>query len=145
MLLAPGFPDRAFLIVIVFSGITLGGILTQCDIKLPAVARRNPVLFTGFLLLLVSFSFLDASRNIVGIYLKWQNRIEYITVEKAKENLDVEVKAPIPATNKHAAAYGLDDVIDDETDWPNTSIAHYFGLKSIKRLDSNEPWESTLW
>ncbi|MDR2793534.1 MAG: DUF6056 family protein [Treponema sp.] len=144
MVLSPTLPDRAFLILFVFSVITLGNILGQYDIPLPAIVVRNKYIIVSLLLLSLFFSVISAGKNIVGIYLKWQNRIEYILSEKEKGNLDVEVKAPIPAIDRHAALYGLGDVLDDKDDWHNTSIAEYFGLRSIKRLDSNEPWES-LW
>ncbi|MDR1863283.1 MAG: DUF6056 family protein, partial [Treponema sp.] len=80
----------------------------------------------------------------LGIYLRWEKRIEYIMEEKERGNMDIEVKAPIPATDKHAALYGLLDIIDDPNVWPNTAIAEYFGLRSIKRLNNDEPWES-MW
>ncbi|GHV73309.1 hypothetical protein AGMMS49940_06110 [Spirochaetia bacterium] len=51
------------------------------------------------------------------------------------------MKAPIPATNKHTSLYGLSDVLDDASGWPNTSISEYFGIHSIKGIDNGEPWE----
>jgi hypothetical protein len=80
-----------------------------------------------------------AGRNITGIYLKWQNRTAYILQEKAAGNLDVAVQAPIPATDRHAALYGLTDISDNKNEWPNTDIAHYFGLQSIQK--SEKPLE----
>jgi hypothetical protein len=144
MMLSPGFPDRAFMIVLVFSGITLGSIIIQYEIVIPKIVMRNAVILCIPLTIFFSFSILKASRNILGIYLKWEKRIEYIMAEKERGNMDIEVKAPIPVTDKHAALYGLRDIVDDPNDWPNTSIAEYFGLRSIKRLDNDEPWES-IW
>jgi hypothetical protein len=138
MLASPGFPDRAFLSVVVFSGITLGNILLQVEI--PEIIKRNAVIFIFLAVAGISFSVLTASKNIMGIYLKWQNRKEYILAEREKGNLDITVKAPIPARDRHTALYGLTDILDDKDEWPNTSIAEYFGLRSIRGLDTGDPW-----
>lgn len=138
MLASPSFPDRAFLSVVVFSAITLGSILLQVEI--PEIIKRNVVIFIFLALAGVSFSVLTAGKNIMGIYLKWQNRKEYILSEKEKGNLDITVKAPIPARDRHAALYGLADILDDKDLWPNTSVAQYFGLRSIQGLDTGDPW-----
>jgi hypothetical protein len=141
MVLSPGFPDRAFFIVTVFSVITLGNILTQAELRMPEIIERNIVVLVASVIICLSVSFLDTSKKIIGVYLRWYDRIEYILTEKEKGNLEIEVN-PIEATEKHVASYGLSDILTDENDWPNTSIAFYFGLKSIKSND--EPME-TLW
>lgn len=138
MLVSPSFPDRAFLPVVVFSGIALGNILLQ--IEIPEIIKRNAIIFIFLAVTGISFSALKAGKNIMGIYLKWQNRIEYILAEKEKGNLDITVKAPIPARDRHAALYGLADILDDKNEWPNTAIAKYFGLHSIQGLDTDDPW-----
>jgi hypothetical protein len=140
MVLSPRFPDRAFLIVLVFALITLGNVLMQFELRVPALVKRNRVLIFCLLLPVFSSSILKASKNIMGIYIRWQNRIEYITAEKDRGNLDVEVKAPILATDRHAALYGLGDLLDNPAKWPNTSIAEYFGLNSLKGLYNEEPF-----
>ena len=139
MLLSPTFPDRAFLIVIVFSIITLGNILRQVEI--PDIIKRNIVFIAVLTVLCMSVSFLDASKKTMGVYLRWYDRVEYILAEKEKGNLDIELN-PIEAKNKHVALYGLSDIYSDEIEWPNTSIATYFGLKTIK---SNDKPMETLW
>jgi hypothetical protein len=144
MVLSPGFPDRAFLIVLVFALIALGTIVTQFKPQVPTMIKRNRILIVCLLSLWLSASALEAGKNIVGVYIKWQNRVEYITAEKDRGNLDVEVKAPIPVSNRHSALYGLTDLLNDPAEWPNTSIAEYFGLNSIKGLYNDEQWES-LW
>jgi hypothetical protein len=144
MIFSPYFPDRAFLIVLVFAGITLGSVLTQFEIQIPAIIKRNIYCIVILLLLGFSFSVLKAGKNIVGIYLRWQSRVEYITAERDRGNLDVEVKAPIPTGDRHAALYGLSDLMDNPNGWPNVSVAEYFGLRSIKKSDDESPWES-LW
>ncbi|MDR0527944.1 MAG: DUF6056 family protein [Spirochaetaceae bacterium] len=138
MMLAPVFPDRSFLPVTVFSGITLGTVISRFKIQVPAMVQRNYSFIVCLLILAITPFFVMAFKNIAGIHFKWQNRIDYILSEKEKGNLDVEVKAPIPATDRHAALYGLSDISDDENDWPNTSIAEYFGLRKIKKSQATD-------
>ena len=56
------------------------------------------------------------------------------TIEKCKENdiLDVEIPVFTPYT-KYSPSYGLKYLDTEEADtWPNSSMAAYFGVKSIK-------------
>ena len=140
MLLSPSFSDRTFLIMIVFWCITLGSLLVQHKQKIPELLVRNagPVLIS--LVIIFSSSVFFGAKNIGGVYLKWQDRIRYIEAEKEKGNFDIEVKAPIPATNRHTACFRLDDITNDTNFWRNADIAAYFGLNSIKKLDDDTPW-----
>jgi len=142
MLLAPGFPDRAFIIVTVFSTIALGNILMNIHMKIPGIIKRNRNIISALIVLLVAFSFFDACTDVLRIYFRWYDRVENILVEKEKGNLEVEVK-PIMAVDKHTASYGLMDVMDDKNIWPNTSIANYFGLKSI--IKNGDDKGDSLW
>ena len=142
MLLSPSFPPRSFFIVIVFGGIALGNILLQTEIKLPEIIKRNMNAIVICSLIAFSFSVLNSSRNFIGVYLEWNNRVKYIEAEKAKGNFDIELKAPIPVWDKHVASYGLRDISHNKDEWPNTDIAKYFGLSSIKKIDSE--WE-VMW
>jgi hypothetical protein len=143
MLLSPSFPPRSFFIVILFAGIALGNILLQSEIKLPEIIKRNATTIVICCLIGFSFSFLNTSRNIIGVYMEWNKRVKYIEEEKAKGNFDVELRAPIPVWDKHVASHGLRDIINNKDEWPNTSIAEYFGLSSIKKTDSDN-WE-VMW
>ena len=143
MLLSPSFPPRAFFIVIVFAGIALGNILLQTEIKLPEIIKRNATAIAICCLIGFSFSFLNSSRNIIGVYMEWNRRVKHIEEEKTKGNFDVEVRAPIPVWDKHVASYNLRDIIHDKDEWPNNTIAEYFGLHSIKKTDSDN-WEA-MW
>jgi len=142
MLLSPTFPPRSFFIVIVFGGITLGHILFQTEIKLPEIIKRNMNAIVICCLISFSFSILNSSRNFIGVYLEWNNRIKHIEAEKAKGNLDVELRAPIPVWDKHVASYGLQDLSHDKNGWPNQDVAKYYGLSSVKKIDGE--WE-TMW
>jgi hypothetical protein len=65
MLLSPVFPDRAFLIVLVFSVITLGNVLVQMKLKLPIIIKRNAGVLIIMVLIPLASSFFDASIAIV--------------------------------------------------------------------------------
>jgi hypothetical protein len=141
MLLAPEFPPRAFLIVLVFSIITLGNVLLQIELKLPNIIKRNAAFILIIVLIPSVYSFFNASKSIVGVYLRWYDRIEYILAEKEKSNLEIEIRLIIP-TDKHVAMYGLLDIMPDENDFVNQFKAEYFGIKSIKTNDEHPLGES---
>jgi hypothetical protein len=78
---------------------------------------------------------------MVGVYLKWKSRAEYILEQKARGNLDIVVKAPIPVHDRHVALYGIADVdIGKKDGWLNVSIARYFGVNSIDGVENDDPW-----
>ncbi|MCL2186379.1 MAG: DUF6056 family protein [Treponema sp.] len=139
MILSPYFPERSFLIIFIFAFIVMGNILKKLEFKLPDFVRKNIHIIAVIGFLLLSFSFIDSSRRVVGVYFRWYDRIEYILSEKEKNNLDIEVR-PISATDKHVSLYGVVDLTNDENDWPNTFIASHYGINTIK--SNNEPMES---
>ena len=144
MVLSPYFPDRAFLIVTVFSVITLGSILTQMEFRVPEIIKRNIALLAVVVLIGLSPSFYNASMEIMRLYLRWYDRVEIIIAEKGKDNLDVEVSSfyPFYPKGRHVVLSEFDDITPDENHWFNTEIARYFGLKSIK---SNDVPIEPLW
>jgi hypothetical protein len=142
MLLSPSFPPRSFFIVIIFGGIALGHILSQTEIKLPEIIKRNINAVVICSLIAFSFSVLNSSRNFIGVYLEWSNRIKHIEAEKAKGNFDIELRGPIPVWDRHVALHGLRDLSHDKEAWPNIDIAKYFGLSSVKKID--DEWE-VMW
>jgi hypothetical protein len=139
MFFFPDFPDRAFWGIVVLLVIILGNILRQTETS--DIVKRNTVILAALVVICLSVSFLNASKKILGVYLRWYDRVEYILAEKEKGNLEIEV-SPIKATDRHIASYGLSDIYSDENIWPNTITARYFGLKSIK---SNDELMENLW
>ena len=61
----------------------------------------------------------------------WSNRIETIEKEKEEGNKKITLE-PYYTSNSKNPIYGLSDITEDAKVWPNTSIAQYYGLKSIK-------------
>ena len=140
MLLSPIFPDRVFLVVLVFSVITLGSVLVQMELQLSNIIKRNMAIMIIFVILIPSaYSFITVSRSIIGVYLRWYDRLEYILAEKEKGNLEIIVR-PIFETNRHIF---FPDINENKNIGYNTSIPMYFGLKSIKT--NNEILWLSLW
>jgi hypothetical protein len=138
MILSPPFPERAFFIVIVFLTIALLSLVNQAGTG--KVIKRNILIFTVIVFIFFSFSFLLAGKNIMGIYLKSLERSRYILTQKEKNITDVEVKAPIPAVDKHAALYGLSDIGENPDFWLNVAAASYYNLKSIRGIEDDKSW-----
>jgi len=126
-------PGRIFFMVIILAVIVLGTVLTHLD-KLTIRLSKKHMVFFGFVVLIAtSYSFLNASRSIIGLHLRWQSRIEYIYTEKQNGNLNLVVK-PIRADSKHAAQNLLCDVRNDKDYWVNQSVARYFGIETIQSV-----------
>ncbi|GHV89641.1 hypothetical protein AGMMS50268_01440 [Spirochaetia bacterium] len=91
-------------------------------------------------LLFFGWSFIIASKNVFGIYQKWEKRSQYIITQKENGNTNITVKAPIPAPDKHTALFGMVDLLPDSEIWPNTDIAKYYGIELITGEENKEPW-----
>ncbi|MCL2441297.1 MAG: DUF6056 family protein [Treponema sp.] len=131
MILSPSFPRRAFFIVTVFSVISLFHIFSQRELKIP---KKTLIVFSVLMLTLFSYSLVNPTRGILGVYLRWHERIEYIYSEKNNGNLDIEVPL-IPSRNKYNALDRLSDISGNSEHWPNNDIAEYYGINSISAND----------
>jgi hypothetical protein len=132
MILSPGFPSRAYFIIIVFSIISFYQILLQRNIILAKFNKIIKVILSILFIFIASNSLIYATRGVIGVYIRWHDRIEYIESEINSNNFDLEVPL-IPSRNKFNALYELSDLKESRSEWPNTSIASYFGLNSISR------------
>jgi len=77
---SPGFPDHAFWFIVVLLGIILGNILRQIEIS--DIVKRNTIIFAALVVICLPVSFLNTSKKILGVYLRWYDRVEYILAEK---------------------------------------------------------------
>jgi hypothetical protein len=132
MVLSPTFPPRAYFIIIVFSIISFYQIFLQREYIFPKLNKITKILFLLLLIFIIFSSLINRTRRIIGVYIRWYERIEYINSEMSKNNFDLEVPL-IPSRNKYNALYGLIDLNGDENKnkKPNTSIARFFDLNSI--------------
>ena len=133
MVLSPEFPPRAYFIIIVFSVISFFQILAQRKYVLPEINKVFKIaLITIFVFISVN-SLIEATKGIIGVYIRWYDRIEYIYSEKSKNNFNLKVPA-IHSKNKYNAFNGQSDLNVEIHDHPNTVIAAYFGLESISEV-----------
>jgi len=142
MIFSPFFPPRAFLIVIVFSGITLGNILfLKSNEIMEKIMKKNTIVIATVICCLIgcSISFLDSSRHFITAYMEWNKVIKCIQEEKAKGNFDIELRSSVPYAvsdkHVHTSPDGLGYISHNKDEGLNTDIAKYFGLSSIKKLE----------
>jgi hypothetical protein len=141
MILTPFFPPRAIMMGIVLSCVNFLYLFFQMDIKITFPYEKVVYLAYIFLFLFCINSILIAGKNTFGIYQKWQKRDKYILTERETGNLNISVKAPIPAEDRHTALYGLDDLHMNTTEsWLNRPIAQYYRINSIQGVITQDPW-----
>lgn len=130
MVLSPTFPERAWFGVIVFFLIACLDLIynLQSIYKPYKVTLITAVIIISFLYLP---EYITTGKEILELNRVWSFRIEYIEKEKAKGNTDIEIGS-YSSQNKHNPVYGLSDISTNKEDWPNTDIAKYFQIKSIK-------------
>ena len=134
MVLSPVFPLRVYFIVYVFGVIALGNILGQMQLSMPGIIKRNFPIIIICAMLFLSFSFLQAGRNIVGTYIRWYDFIVNIQTETKNGNYIIEAN-PFAIPLKHNATYGIDDVFKNLDYWLNVVASRYFGIESIIGVD----------
>ncbi|WP_255947425.1 DUF6056 family protein [Brucepastera parasyntrophica] len=138
MLISPIFPERAFFFPVVMFSIVLLSLFREIS-ESEKIKRNIPAIM---IFASVSFfiSFIFAGKNIYGIYAKWEKRSQYIITQKENNILEIELKTPIPAVDRHAALYGLVDISEDQNELPNDSVALYFGVNSIRATEEGNEW-----
>jgi hypothetical protein len=89
---------------------------------------------TSYIVLVFAFlpSFIDGVNSIFGGYLFSAAREHYILQEKAKGNLNISVKTPIPAIDSHSGLYGGIDVQTDSTSSDSRNRLYYYTHNSAK-------------
>ncbi|MDR2480562.1 MAG: DUF6056 family protein [Treponema sp.] len=145
MAASPEFPPRASFTGLIFLYIILINLVVQ--IRVPEKTKASLPALAVVLLLVFGYSFANAAKDIFQVHLLWKKRIAYILSQKEKGILDVEIAEPIPtaATYGGKVAYQANkymargnDIATDPSQWPNTAIAFYFGLKSIRGIDNGD-------
>ncbi|GHT91545.1 hypothetical protein FACS1894140_2330 [Spirochaetia bacterium] len=138
MIVSPEFPPRTSFSGVVFFCVMLLYLASKLTIS-EQIKKNIPAVY-AVALIAFSFSFADAAKDILEIHTKWKHRIEYIESQKKKGNLDIEITEPIPTStrlgNKYAAR--ANDITTNANRWPNTSVARYFGINSIRGIDNGD-------
>ncbi len=129
MIMSPTFPDRAMLLGIVFFIISLLKLYEEVD-KSVDFKKTECIAVISLSCLVLPVSLYKAARNIYHFNAGWKQRIAYINEQKEQGNLNVTVPI-IKLINPHVSGYDLIDLSKDPNEFPNPSIANYFGLESI--------------
>lgn len=130
MILSPTFPERAWTGVIIFLVIAAGCLLY--DLEKINKAFKFIIIDACIILFIIYIGqYISAGIDINNLRNTWESRIEIINKEKNKGNKNVVID-PFTTWNTKNPIYGLSDISTDSKVWPNTSIAKYYGLKSIK-------------
>ena len=129
LIFAEYVPERCMAFaVVLFTAATINILKELFDSDLYIFARCiSAVILTA----MIYFVFIGTN-DIYSSYCFSKENNE--TIEKCKENdiLDVEIPVFTPYT-KYSPSYGLKYLDTEDTDtWPNSSMAAYFGVKSIK-------------
>lgn len=130
MVLSPTFPERAWFGVIVFLLIAC----LQLIYNIQSIYKPYKVTLVVTVIIISFFyipQYIITGREILELNRIWNFRVEYIRNEKSNGNMEIEVGS-YSSQNKHNPVYGLSDISSNKEDWPNTDIAKYFQIKSIK-------------
>lgn len=94
--------------------------------------KMYAVSVSAVLILFASLKLIEGGYDILNTYIDVRNREIYIAEQKEKGNLDLVVDLIQPKT-EYSARYGLVDLKTEKSNtWPNTWVADYYGLDSIK-------------
>lgn len=130
MILSPTFPERAWTGVIVF--LIIATLLLLYDLsKINKVYKFIVVDLCIVFSIVYIGQYMAAAVDINHLRGTWNDRIEKISIEKKQGNKNI-ILEQYNSSNTKNPNYGLSDIGADPEIWPNTSIADYYELKSIK-------------
>lgn len=128
MVLSPTFPERSWTGVIVFLLIAMFNLLYDVE----KISKLYKYIIVDCCIIL-SFTYITdyiaLGIDINNLRNTWEYRVNKI------EKMDDNSKAVFDrytTYNPKNPAYGLSDLNTNKNEWPNTSIAEYYGIKSIK-------------
>ena len=130
MILSPTFPERSWTGVIVF--LLIATLISLYDLdKINKIYKVIVIDLCVILSIIYIGQYISATLDINHLRGTWSNRIETIEKEKEEGNKKITLE-PYYTSNSKNPIYGLSDITEDAKVWTNTSIAQYYGLKSIK-------------
>ncbi len=131
---AVAFSDRHFCFTVLFT-------VLACLLLLSALLDRGrrtfPALLTGLLTVSFLFQFFLGALDITVIFGKSLERERAIREALATGEKTAALEIYVPAT-KYAAPYGLQDLNPDPDQWPNDSLALYYGLDAVTGYEASE-------
>lgn len=133
MIVSPQFPGRAWSGPVILFVITLIGFCSRVDSSeyTAAVGKRIAL---GFMVLLCAATYINAYFELKNVDAGYRDRISAIETAIASGERSVEVPSIYGWTGY--SCYGAGgDLSADSSEWPNTSIARYYGIDEIVRSD----------
>jgi hypothetical protein len=129
MMLSPYFPDRAWFGIIVFMVISIGTLYSKLQHN-DKLLRQLVIVSLVFMLPVFIYTYINASKDIYQTKVDINERISVIESERKKGNKDLYLKVIVPKS-RYNALYGLVDIGNDKTVWPNTTVATYFDIDYV--------------
>lgn len=130
MVLSPTFPERAWFGVVIFLMIAIIHLLYKVE-NFHKLYKFIIIDISIIMSLLYVSQYITAAKEINELKNIWNYRESYIEKEKKKGNKEIELSA-YSSENRHNPIYGLGDLSTEKNNWPNTAIAKYFKIKTIK-------------
>lgn len=128
MVLSPTFPERSWTGVIIFLLIAMFNILYNIE-KINKLYKYIILDCCIILSFIYITDYIDLGIDINNLRNTWEYRINEM------EKMDDESQAVFDrytTYNPKNPAYGLSDLNTNKKEWPNTAIADYYEIKSIK-------------
>ena len=120
---------------------TLMFTVLACLLLLSALLEQGkkalPTALTALLAVAFVFNFLLGALDIAVIFGKSLERERIIRAALAAGEPEVALEMYLPST-KYSAAYGLQDLNADRDQWPNDSVALYYGLAYVIGFEPGE-------
>lgn len=103
---------------------------TTAEGRSPAASDIAGLAFAAILSFFFLSSLLRGAYDILTYHRQYEAREAQIleAVEAGETDLVVDVLVPL---SLYCSGYGLDDLSRDPGEWPNTSVARYYGISSI--------------
>ncbi len=119
----------------VISAMTLFSALPPAERPVPGRAVQILVILVGGWLI---FSMGKTGYLYHTLYAENEARIAFILQERERGNLDVVVPPFSVGSGKERGHVFTRDIVPDEKDWVNASVAKYFRLHSIRASENGE-------
>lgn len=136
MIVSPYFPDRVWsgplVLLLIFTLSFYQAVVCNLNNRTVTIATRWIVALLVICTLPVYAHGLQNIRN-----RSWDNYVRVSRIEQAKRQGETEVRvSAIWSTSKYSVFYPNADLSYNSDDWPNISIANYYGVERIIRDDT---------
>ena len=136
MIVVPYFPPRAWSGPLVFITILTGLLYMHVESKKLYSIKKYTFSIAVLLFFIASCTYCgDALSAIKNDNIKINRRIELINIAKNNDMDEVEVPS-IFTTSKYSIIANNDYLSYDSAEWPNSTIAKYYGLEKVIRNDN---------